>query len=269
MNTTVHTQYATSDLLTTRLDTHRRYSERDVDLDAECAALMGLRGDEAVLDVGSGPGRFEAHLRARGHTGRLACVDQSRAMMAEAAASLRAAGHALDVLLGDAQRLPVAGGAVDWVVARHVLYHVPDIPAALREFRRALRPGGRLLVATNAGHNYAGILSLWDDLCAAFALPRGEVTTESFRTENAEPILRAVFSVVEPHILTNAFVFAEPAPIVRYLATLIPALPAAPDEATVGRMLAWLDHEAAARLAARGGRWRDPKDVGVYVCRAG
>src|SRR5215216_1965543 len=98
MNTTVGTQYATSDPLTTRLDTHRRYSERDVDLDAECAALMHLDGGESILDVGSGPGRFEAHLRARGHAGRLVCVDQSRAMVAEASATLRAAGHGLGVI---------------------------------------------------------------------------------------------------------------------------------------------------------------------------
>ena len=268
MDPGVRSQYASSDPLKTRLETHRRYSERTVDLDVQCAALMRLGGNESILDVGSGPGRFELYLRAAGHRGRLLCLDQSAAMLAEAAASVRATGAALDVLAGDAQRIPLRDGAVDWVVARHMLYHVPDIPAALREFRRVLLPDGGLLVTANGADNYAGILALWDDLCAAFDLPRGVATAEGFSTANAEPLLRSVFPQVEAYVSANAFVFREVGPIVRYVATLIPSLPIAPDEAMLARLHAWLEREAAARLAARGGVWRVPKDVGIYLCRS-
>jgi SAM-dependent methyltransferase len=48
----------------------------------------------------------------------------------------------------DAQRLPFPDDYFDGVLANHMLYHVPDRARALREIRRALRPGGRLYAST-------------------------------------------------------------------------------------------------------------------------
>ena len=46
----------------------------------------------------------------------------------------------------DVTRLPVSAGALDLVVASHVLEHVPDDRAAMAEMFRALRPGGTALL---------------------------------------------------------------------------------------------------------------------------
>jgi 2-polyprenyl-3-methyl-5-hydroxy-6-metoxy-1,4-benzoquinol methylase len=42
---------------------------------------------------------------------------------------------------------------VDVILANHMLYHVPNQPAAVAEFARVLRPGGYLLASTNSIHN--------------------------------------------------------------------------------------------------------------------
>jgi ubiquinone/menaquinone biosynthesis C-methylase UbiE len=50
------------------------------------------------------------------------------------------------VLLGDAERLPFGDATFDRVSSNGVLHHTPDMPAALAEMHRVLRPGGRTTV---------------------------------------------------------------------------------------------------------------------------
>ena len=54
----------------------------------------------------------------------------------------------------DDQALPFDAGTFDAVVANHMLYHVPDLDAALSEFARVLRPGGRLFAAANGRDHF-------------------------------------------------------------------------------------------------------------------
>jgi len=135
----VRQQYKTTDLLRIRVETHERYSEAPLDLDAECAEVLVLAGDETLLDVGCGPGVFLRYLRGRGHRGRLAGLDQSTAMVAEAGRTARDAGIAIDWFTGLADALPFADGEFTTLSARHMLYYVPDIPTALRELFDRIR----------------------------------------------------------------------------------------------------------------------------------
>ncbi|QGJ68639.1 Hypothetical protein PBC10988_3000 [Planctomycetales bacterium 10988] len=48
-----------------------------------------------------------------------------------------------------AEAIPVHGGGYDIVLANHMLYHAPDIDAALREFTRVLLPSGHLVIAAH------------------------------------------------------------------------------------------------------------------------
>jgi ubiquinone/menaquinone biosynthesis C-methylase UbiE len=57
------------------------------------------------------------------------------------------------VTAGDAAALPLRDHAVSLTLAAHMLYHVPDRHAAVRELRRITRPGGQVLVVLNGpGH---------------------------------------------------------------------------------------------------------------------
>jgi ubiquinone/menaquinone biosynthesis C-methylase UbiE len=70
----------------------------------------------------------------------------------EPAANMRAAAEAkphpatVRFVRGWADRIPVGDGAADLVFMSQVLHHVADRPRALREIRRALKPGGRLCI---------------------------------------------------------------------------------------------------------------------------
>lgn len=89
-----------------------------------------------VLDVGSGPGLLAAEMTAAGAT--VTGIDPSRPML-ELAARLH---PGLDFREGDAGALGFAAGEFDLVCSTQVLEYVSDVPAALAEFKRVLRPGG-------------------------------------------------------------------------------------------------------------------------------
>ncbi|MDT0475318.1 methyltransferase domain-containing protein [Streptomyces sp. DSM 41014] len=96
----------------------------------------------AVLDVGCGTGSLSLLASESGH--RVTGVDLSPTMVALARAKL--AGRDARFLVGDASAPPVSGQRFDAVLARHVLWTLPDPARTLRGWYDLLRPGGRLVL---------------------------------------------------------------------------------------------------------------------------
>jgi SAM-dependent methyltransferase len=102
------------------------------------ADLASWLAPGAVLEVGVGTGIVAAALRSRGVP--VHGVDLSAAMLR----------HAVDrlgpvVVRADALALPVASGSVDNVLFVAALHAIGDVPGAVAEAVRVLRPGGRLI----------------------------------------------------------------------------------------------------------------------------
>lgn len=117
---------------------------------AELAALPGLLDDDWVLgDLGCGTGQLAATLAPC--VGRVIAVDQSRAMLAAARARLPGLTN-VELRQGDLEALPIADADLDAAVMSLVLHYVPEPLEALREVRRVLKPGGRLLVVDMTPH---------------------------------------------------------------------------------------------------------------------
>lgn len=141
-------QYSDSEKLRIRADTHRLYSERPDRLRQEVLTHLALRPGLEVLDVGCGPGGYHAAIRVSG--ANVIGIDQSAGMVREARARAGGDGQRGYVAQADAQALPFGDLTFDRGLAAHMLYHVPDRVAALRELRRVVRGGGRVVLATNA-----------------------------------------------------------------------------------------------------------------------
>jgi ubiquinone/menaquinone biosynthesis C-methylase UbiE len=111
-------------------------------------AALAVSAGERVLDIGSGPGLLAAELaQETGADGHVHGIDPSESMLAMA--RRRPVGRdaaPMDFQAGDALALPVADASFDAAVSTQVLEYVEDVPGALAEARRVLRPGGRLLV---------------------------------------------------------------------------------------------------------------------------
>jgi ubiquinone/menaquinone biosynthesis C-methylase UbiE len=103
--------------------------------------LAEIRPGERLLDVGCGDGLIG--LGALGRGARVIFSDVS----AELVACCRVAAPDAEFLVADAQDLDaVESHSIDIVTTRSVLIFVADKPRAIREFRRVLKPGGRLVM---------------------------------------------------------------------------------------------------------------------------
>ncbi len=107
--------------------------------------LIGPRPGVRVLDVGAGTGLVAVPVaQTVGALGNVVALDIAKAMLRE----LTRAAAGIDnvrLILGDAEQPPFRDAAFDWVVAASVIFFLPDPAAALREWWRVLKPGGRVL----------------------------------------------------------------------------------------------------------------------------
>lgn len=119
-------------------------SEMHRELAAAVAAFADLDGVGDVLDVATGTGLVLRALHERDVALRLTGIDLSGGMVAVARAELPAA----TLVEGDATVLPFADDAFDLVTCATGVHLFPDADAAIAEWARVLRPGGRVVTAT-------------------------------------------------------------------------------------------------------------------------
>ena len=104
----------------------------------------GLRPGHRLLDVAVGTGLVAREAaRILGNPADVIGLDLSAGMLAEARRQL---GGALPLLRARAEALPLRDGSVDFVCMGYALRHVANLAATFAEYRRVLRPGGRLLL---------------------------------------------------------------------------------------------------------------------------
>jgi SAM-dependent methyltransferase len=95
----------------------------------------------AALDAACGTGRYSAVLAEAGH--HVTGVDTSPEMLNIARRKVsQATFH-----LSDARKLPASDGSLDLVTCGLALTHLPELPTAITEFARVLRPGGHLVTS--------------------------------------------------------------------------------------------------------------------------
>jgi ubiquinone/menaquinone biosynthesis C-methylase UbiE len=106
--------------------------------------VLAGRAELEALDAGCGTGFLAFELAARGH--RVTGVDFAPAMIAEARRKAAERGISVRLEEADAEQLPFASKSFDLAISRHVLWTLPHPEAAIDEWIRVLRSGGRLVI---------------------------------------------------------------------------------------------------------------------------
>jgi ubiquinone/menaquinone biosynthesis C-methylase UbiE len=188
-----------------------------------------------VVEVGAGTGALWSRFEA---PAGLTLVDFSPAMCA----GLRSVPRAR-VVRASAVALPFASGSFDGLIANHMLYHLDDPMAGLREFARVLRPGGRLAMGLNGDDHLAELAEIGpavgrDDL--GLRPGHNDITADT-----ATAYVGRVFADVTAERYPSSLEVTDPEPVLRYLASQGRA-PLTPHEEAGARRF------VAARISADG-----------------
>jgi SAM-dependent methyltransferase len=212
----VRQQYANDESLRIRQAIHDTFTVPHIDYTAWVLSCMSWRGDETVLDVGCGAGRYLTKLHEVQPGVQYYGIDFSPGMLAKHPARDQ-------VAVGDAQTIPFADGTFDVLMCNHMLYHVHDIDLALGEFRRVLKPDGVLLVATNSTQSMPELqvlmrraIVLLTRTSAAQVQPPLPAS-DRFALENGTRQLARHFYAVVRHDLPSVLMFPEVEPVMTYL----------------------------------------------------
>lgn len=117
---------------------------------------LGGGAARRIVDVGAGVGSLFEELQCTFPTAFIMGIDRSRGMLALAPQDMPST-------VADARQLPLASSSVDLVVLSFILFHVESPIEALKEARRAIRPGGRIATATWGGDFASRALRIWTE----------------------------------------------------------------------------------------------------------
>lgn len=167
---------------------------------------LAVSGD--VLEIGGGTGELWRHID---HSkARLTLTDFSPAMC-DQLRNLDIAGSTVQQC--DAAKLPFPDASFDLVIANHMLYHVDNPDAAIKEFARVLRSGGRVKTALNGRQHIEELL----DLGTAIGRPSQILHAAKITAENGPEYLAKHFEDVIAEPFPGDFVVPTAEPVLAYL----------------------------------------------------
>ncbi len=211
-----------------------------------------LQPGERVLDVACGTG-VVARLAAQqvGSTGRIAGLDKDAERLAVARSLPPIPGVSLEWQEGDALAMPFADASFDAVLCQQGLQFFADRPAALREMRRVLAPGGRLILSVWGSleqcPGYAALVgALERHLCTAAASEMHSFFALAEASEVRSLFAGGPFNEFQLHTAVRTARFASPERFVRI--EMILMHPESPDAGMGERALAELIGEVNTAL---------------------
>ncbi len=250
-------EYTSLTSLSIRQSIHLNYSEPPDRLEETTIDAAALSPESSVIDIGPGNGSFLRRLVESGHRGMIAALDRSMT----AAQSVAVIGSPVS-LQGDACRLPFADTAFDVVFARHMLYHVSDVFAALREFKRVLRLSGKCVTVVNHAEQAPRLSDLLRRRVAVNGVRPPDL--QRVDTTILPDMLRSVFGNTSVTRRVGHLVFYRPEPLVAFGTALLGFYGVTPDSPLRADIEAQLANDIQNWFAHSGRPWRDSK--GFIIC---
>jgi ubiquinone/menaquinone biosynthesis C-methylase UbiE len=211
-STIASTQYQNStSKLTARIALYN-YNTNQINWFTWLNTRLPLSGE--ILEVGSGTGELWKHVD-HSHA-RLTLTDFSPAMCAQLQ---KLSIPNATVQQSDAASVPYSDESFDGVVANHMIYHVDDPDAVLKELARVLKPGGRIALSMGETplHSEGHAIG---DIGKAIGRPLMVMKLSKINSRNAKDFLEKYFQGVEQELYPINLDIPTADPVLDYLDSL-------------------------------------------------
>lgn len=213
-------QYKTAENLKARGNLHS-YNTNKTDWNIWCFNEMKIPSRARILELGCGTGEFWNKNRQNlNDDWDVTLSDFSNGMLESTKDTLEPLHYNFDYKEINAEHIPYEDESFDVVIARHMLYLVPDIEKALSEIERVLVKGGRFYATTNAGNTMAELNKLMEEFDPEAGLNTNGMCGR-FDFEQGQLLLKKHFNEVEMSVLQGEIVVDEAEPVVSYKASTI------------------------------------------------
>ncbi|MCB2290909.1 MerR family transcriptional regulator [Clostridium sp. CS001] len=220
MEIVVKEQYKTAEKFKLRGSLHS-YNINKTDWDYWCFNQMEFPSAPKILELGCGTGHFwykNAHNINRSWD--ITLSDFSEGMLKSTKERLKEIKHNFSYKKIDAQNIPYEDESFDVVIARNMLYFVPDIEKALSEIRRVLVKGGTFYTTTSAQEAMRELNQLIEKFDSKIGLNNNGMC-DRFDDKSGQILLEKYFSDVEMDVLQGKIVVDDAKPIVDYKSSTI------------------------------------------------
>ena len=220
MESSLKSQYQNASNITSRIRLHSLYSQNAKGWFPWVFEQCNLHSGMQILELGCGNGSLwsENAMQIPNADIRIVLSDISRGMIRDARRTILKGKRdsRFTFQLFPADHIPYPDQMFDLVIANHVLFYCPDIPAVCKEVRRVLKPGGTFLCSTYGHRHMKEITDLVQEFDPRIVLS-GEKLYEQFGLENGADILREQFSEVETRVYPDALVVDAAEPLIEYI----------------------------------------------------
>ena len=250
-------QYKDGANLTARIRLHQRFSVNRYGQMRWILDRIQIAEDARVLELGCGTGLLWRGSATIPSGWRVVLTDMSEGMLRETRAALAQPGRSFEYMQVDAQAIPFRDESFDAVIANHMLYHVPDIPRALGEIRRVMKPAGTCYAATMGVAHMREL----DDLARTFFDSREMTQSPArFGIESGEAYMRRAFSDVKLERYPDSLLVTEAGPLMDYICSMRVRRRVTDEQ--VAALRAHVENQIAEH-----GEVRITKDSGLFIAR--
>lgn len=162
----------------------------------EVIRQLELTGKESIVDVGCADGDVLLRLLEAGHQGEMMGIDINRDFFSPSLLALKDKEDSRLIFSErNAQNLGLAPDSVDVLLACFMLYHLPNPEAALNEFKKVVKPGGKIVIATSDSRENKLYHRIFErKLAQRLGATSPQPFAARFDTHEAEQILPRLFT---------------------------------------------------------------------------
>lgn len=220
MEVNVKEQYKTAENFKLRGKLHS-YNINKTEWNTWCFNQMKFPNNAKILELGCGTGvLWYKNAHNINSSWDITLSDFSKGMIKSTKERLKEIEHKFLYKEIDAQDIPYEDESFDVVIARNMLYFVPDIEKALCEIKRVLRKGGVFYVTTTAHEAMAELNELVEKFDSEIRLHDNGMC-DRFDDESGQILLRRYFSEFKMDVLQGKIVVDYAKPIVDYKSSTI------------------------------------------------